>query len=803
MNLKTKPLFLTAMIATIYHSNAIAFTEIVSAGDTVDGEYISNDGPELTNNQDVYGIANNTIVGGDGYQTVQDGGVANSTSVLNGGGVSVVSGGVINESYVGGSSSMLLEGGSANNSDIKGYLQNTGGVDSFTTVGDGGRLFVSNGVSENATIESGGQGTVAGESSEGNNWNINGDVEVNQGATMNNTTVSTGGTLTVGGASIGGYGDKGVINDTTVNGGHVQIGGKIGDGNEYTGEANNITLNSGEVVVGSKDSNVSGVIQTGGKLRIQAGSVNDLNANAGVAILSSNEASLTNSTIQGEGHLLVENGTLDGAHHINGGSLTVSSEAVTDSADIFLADGGAVSLAGDPSRIPAPGTRPEYAFNDVSMDGGSVHFQNSTYSTLTLNSLSGEGSFYMNTSLAEQTGDFLNVTNEASGNFDVYVADTGKSPVSPESLQIIQTGGGDASFTLANTGGVVDLGTYEYHLTGEEGNSWSLTPAPVDPVEPPVDPVEPPVGPIGPLQITPSTAAVLSMAAVDPLVFNAELSSVRHRLGETRSFSHDTNVWSDVYNTRNDVSTDAGAGFDQNLSGITLGADRSDRSEHGITTRGVFVGYSHSNVDFDRGGKGNVDSYSVGAYASYLHDDGYYIDGILKANRFENDVNGKMTGGGAADGYYHTNGAGLHIQGGKYFHFDETYVAPYVAVTGFTSDSSDYALSNGMQAHVGSTRSLMAEGGVNVGHKFTLNNGAVLQPYVGVAATQEFIDDNKVEVNNDGHFENDLSGTRGVYQVGLRAQLTDRLTAHADASYAQGSNIESPWVANIGVAWSF
>ena len=97
----------------------------------------------------------------------------------------------------------------------------------------------------------------------------------------------------------------------------------------------------------------------------------------------------------------------------------------------------------------------------------------------------------------------------------------------------------------------------------------------------------------------------------------------------------------------------------------------------------------------------------------------------------------------------------------------------------------------------------MAETGVNVGHKFTLKNGANLQPYAGVAVTQEFIDDNKVDVNDDGYFKNDLSGTRGVYQVGLRAQLTERLTAHVDAAYAQGANVESPWMANAGVAWSF
>ncbi|HEN4999349.1 TPA: hypothetical protein U6I48_004920 [Klebsiella aerogenes] len=37
----------------------------------------------------------------------------------------------------------------------------------------------------------------------------------------------------------------------------------------------------------------------------------------------------------------------------------------------------------------------------------------------------------------------------------------------------------------------------------------------------------------------------------------------------------------------------------------------------------------------------------------------------------------------------------------------------------------------------------------------------------------------------------------------MRAQFSSRLTAHIDASYAEGSHIESPWIAHAGIAWSF
>ena len=173
----------------------------------------------------------------------------------------------------------------------------------------------------------------------------------------------------------------------------------------------------------------------------------------------------------------------------------------------------------------------------------------------------------------------------------------------------------------------------------------------------------------------------------------------------------------------------------------------------------------------------------------------------MKVNRFGNDVNGKMTSGAAANGYYNTTGIGANLQGGKYFYLGDSYIAPYASVTGFTSNTSDYTLSNGMKAHVGSQRSVMGETGVNLGHKFAVK-GAQVQPYLKLAVTQEFIDDNAVKVNDD-HFTNDLSGTRGVYQLGVNAKVTDRITVHADASYSQGSHVEAPLTANLGASWSF
>ncbi|KEK84277.1 outer membrane autotransporter barrel domain protein [Escherichia coli 3-475-03_S1_C2] len=148
---------------------------------------------------------------------------------------------------------------------------------------------------------------------------------------------------------------------------------------------------------------------------------------------------------------------------------------------------------------------------DEPVTRSSVTASAENFITLTTNTLSGNGNFYMRTDMANHQSDQLNVTGQATGDFKIFVTDTGASPAAGDSLTLVTTGGGDAAFTLGNAGGVVDIGTYEYTLLDNGNHSWSLAE--------------------NRAQITPSTTDVLNMAAAQPLVFDAELDTVRERLG--------------------------------------------------------------------------------------------------------------------------------------------------------------------------------------------------------------------------------------------------------------------------------
>ncbi|WP_407079429.1 pertactin-like passenger domain-containing protein, partial [Candidatus Williamhamiltonella defendens] len=59
------------------------------------------------------------------------------------------------------------------------------------------------------------------------------------------------------------------------------------------------------------------------------------------------------------------------------------------------------------------------------------------YSKLYLDTLSGQGTFWMNTDIAGKKGDSLHVRGEANGQFDVIVTDSGNSPKAGDTLKII------------------------------------------------------------------------------------------------------------------------------------------------------------------------------------------------------------------------------------------------------------------------------------------------------------------------------------------------------------------------------
>ena len=85
------------------------------------------------------------------------------------------------------------------------------------------------------------------------------------------------------------------------------------------------------------------------------------------------------------------------------------------------------------------------------------------------------------------------------------------------------------------------------------------------------------------------------------------------------------------------------------------------------------------------------------------------------------------------------------------------------------------------------TRSIYRELGATLSYNMRLGNGMEVEPWLKAAVRKEFVDDNRVKVNNDGNFVNDLSGRRGIYQAGIKASFSSSLSGHLGVGYSHGA----------------
>lgn len=419
--------------------------------------------------------------------------------------------------------------------------------------------------------------------------------------------------------------------------------------------------------------------------------------------------------------------------------------------------------------------------NSMNLNGGVVSFGGERFHTLSLGALSGSGTFAMEMDLDTGEGDLLEVNGQANGDFKLKIQNTGSESVSPDlqPLQVVHTEGGDAQFSLL--GGRVDLGAYSY-LLEQQGNDWFI------------------VG--DGKTISPSTQSALALFNAAPNIWMSELTTLRSRMGEVRGTGQGGG-WIRAYGNRFDATTGAGIDYKQRQNGFSFGADAPVPVSEGQLVVGLLGGYSKSDLDISRGTTGEVDSYYVGAYGTWLSDEGYYLDAVLKLNKFHNESKVAMSDNSKAKGDYKNTGVGGSVEFGKHIKLaDDYFVEPYAQMAAVVVQGDSYTLDNGLEANNSRTQSVLGKVGSSVGRTITLKDGGVLQPYLKAAVAHEFARSNKVEVN-DTRFNNDLFGSRAEIGAGVSVLLSSRLQVHADFDYMKGDHVEQPWGANVGVRLAF
>ncbi|UTO29171.1 BafA family autotransporter [Bartonella harrusi] len=432
------------------------------------------------------------------------------------------------------------------------------------------------------------------------------------------------------------------------------------------------------------------------------------------------------------------------------------------------------------------------------------------YSQLHVNNLSGSLHFEFNTTLAHNRGDYLFV-EKGTGKHTVSVADSGVEITDPFSNKrdLITDQSGGAYFTLTDLSGeeinAIDGGTYMYGLKqrkDENGKVWFLSADRIGGPDPSGPDPEGPFAPIGP-STTPSVDAVLSTAVVSGLIFNNELDIVRTGRGVLDQNRKNTGLWTYAIKSRERVAT-GHTHFKLEQTGIALGADHLNELTHGDLYVGGFGSYDKARIVHKRGGDSDVSSYSIGTYATYFDNRGWYMDGILKYNYYRDNLKALSTNGLAIQSDYNQSAIGGAFEIGCRFEpAQSTWMQPYIQLTGLQVQGKKIKLTNGMIGNIDPLTSFRSEVGLTAGHEFIFGAETSLTAYIMAAWLRENISNNHTTINNQHKFIMDLSGNAGKLGIGLNSFVNDKLTFYAEAHYLKGHKIKQSLQGLLGVRYTF
>ncbi|MGJ7065129.1 autotransporter outer membrane beta-barrel domain-containing protein [Morganella morganii] len=606
-------------------------------------------------------------------------------------------------------------------------------------------------------------------------------------------------------------------NQTVKKGGLAGVKNDITDGNQYVaGTAVNNTINNtdakkpGEQIVSGTATtnvlnNVSQVIKKGG-----LATDNTLTGNSHLTVENGGEAK--NNTLNGDINMIVEaNGKATGKTIFNGKNHLDLYAATTNGA--YAEDLALSQTKGRSTVTVYEGTQEHDAVTIGTLNGkAAVNFDHRTnpagHTQMNINNLGNNDpaqydnttlDFTLNSNILNGNSDFINTDNAYGQHYVTIIErDTGKEAVlnRPQSADFAYVknvaGDSNAVFGMKDADGkildLMDAGTYIHNIQTRTGagndTTWSFTAT---------------------NRLTPSARAVLALSSAPQLMYNNEVDHLRARLHMLRtSDSVENGLWMQGIGNNTKVDKDQ-VQYKLKHAGLELGADyQLALNSDSKLVLGGFTGFDKGDVKNEWAGTSDIDSYTFGAYATYLNTNGWYADALLKYNHFDNKLKTTSTNGyDVSSDNYSTSVWGMALETGYSFTFsNQTFITPYGQLAYNQMGSKNITLSNEMEAEIKNQRSFTSELGVNAGKDFSFNNGLMFSPYVKAAWNHQYENGNEVEFNRYNTINSDLSGSTGKFGAGFNARYSN-MNIFMELQHIAGDAVYSPINGQIGIRYNF
>lgn len=305
------------------------------------------------------------------------------------------------------------------------------------------------------------------------------------------------------------------------------------------------------------------------------------------------------------------------------------------------------------------------------------------------------------------------------------------------------------------------------------------------------------------LNNTGKTIANMSRANYSSAIYMDRLNK---RLGEARYINseEDEGMWVRIRHDR--IGKDDA--FRSQNTMYELGYDEKQECDNGERRVGFAVDYMHGDTSYSNiSGKGEIDSYGLWLYDTWMGDKGHYADYVAKWGHLSNDfelynTRGKVTGDYSNNVFSISAEYGRKKDIGSDWYFEPQVQAQLARVTG-----ADYETSQGTKVSVDGINSLIGRAGFRIGKDFGEEKQSTV--YLKADVLHEFLGDQDISLKDktsDGNwstlsYENE--GTWYDVGFGFATQLSKASYAFMDFEKSFGHDNDETYQINAGVQWSF
>ena len=289
-----------------------------------------------------------------------------------------------------------------------------------------------------------------------------------------------------------------------------------------------------------------------------------------------------------------------------------------------------------------------------------------------------------------------------------------------------------------------------------------------------------------------------SITAMSLVQWRNEINHLTKRLGDIRASESTVGAWARVYGGASEWGSNPEVDMDHTT--IQVGGDY--RISPNWIVGGAFS-YTDSDAESSNG-FADGESYSLAAYATYLADNGSFLDMIARYGYLKNDI---TAGNMALE--TKNNAFSLSVEGGHQFRFieDRAYIEPQIELTyGFVS-GDDADASNGVRIEQDDYQNLITRVGVRTGFDFPEKAGTI---YATLSYSYDFLGDadGTASGQTEAGYESvalteDLGGGWVTYGIGAQFRLGDNAFAYGELERTSGGDIDNPYLFNVGFRYNF